>query len=153
MARFAKKLYRNSQSLSTNIEGHPSCVVYDSSRYLDGFLRALAGSEVFTLTQANGILVLTPKNAGSLNAFNAYVETMKDSSKVFVTGTELIATAEGWRPNPGNLVVGQFKAIAARELGMGAVNFELPARYMQGANLAEMTNLGLPVPPGFFSRE
>jgi hypothetical protein len=131
MARFVKKLYRNSLSFSANIEGYPACVVYDSPRYFDGFFRALAASELFTLTQANGVLFLAPKTASSLNAFTAYVDAMKDSSKIFVTGVEVIATAEGRALNPGNLVVNQFKALAAREFGMAAVNFDLPARYAQ----------------------
>jgi hypothetical protein len=137
LARFAKKLYRNSLTFSTTIEGRPSCAVYDSPRYFDGFLRALAGSGLFAVTQANGALILAPKPESSPSAFTAYVDAMKDASKIFVTGIEIIAAGERRTVNPGNLVVNQFKTIAARELGMGAVNFEIPPRYAQGGTLDE----------------
>jgi hypothetical protein len=120
LARFAKKLYWNSLSFSASIEGLPSCVIYDSPRYLDGFLRALTMPGIFTFPQSNGALILSPPNAASLNAFTAYVEAMKDASKTFITGTKIIVTVERRMPNPGNLVVNLFKALVGRQFGMRA---------------------------------
>ncbi|MDR1429777.1 MAG: hypothetical protein LBI85_05760 [Spirochaetaceae bacterium] len=132
LARFAKKLYRNSLAFPTAIEGFPSCVIYDSPRYFDGVLRALGGFNAFALTRSNGAIILAPKSASSLSAFAAYVEAMKDASKIFVTGTEIIAAPERRTPNPGNLVVGQFKALAALRFGMSAVSFDLPRPVRSG---------------------
>jgi hypothetical protein len=75
---------------------------------------------------------------------------MKGTSRIFVTGTEIIATPEGRTPNPGNLVVDQFKALAARQFGMGAVSFELPARYAAVCHTETSIEPGIPeyrIPP------
>jgi hypothetical protein len=137
MAQFSKKLYRDSLTFSTTIEGMPCCVIYDSPRYYDGFLRAITGSGIFTIGQLNGALNLTPKSTSALGAFTAYVSAMKDGSKLFVTGIEIITTPERRVVNTGNLVVNQFKAIAARQFNMDAVNFAIPAQYTQGESLDE----------------
>jgi hypothetical protein len=133
---FAKKLYRNAASFASAIDGQPSRIIYDSPRYYDGLLRALQGFALFAITREEARLVLAPNRTGGLAAFKAAVSGMKDASKVFVTGLEVIQTESG-RANAGNLVVNQFKTLAGRQFGMNAVNFALPASFTSGSYLDE----------------
>jgi hypothetical protein len=61
---------------------------------------------------------------------------MKDGSKVFVTGTEVIQTENGDVLNSANLVINQFMT-TARRFGLSAVRFNLPAQYTNSTFLDE----------------
>jgi hypothetical protein len=74
-------------------------------------------------------LVLTPEGQSSLAAFRAAVADMKDGSKVFVTGIEVIQTENGDVLNSANLVMNQFITTASRQFGLSAVRYNLPAQY------------------------
>jgi hypothetical protein len=128
--QFSKKLYRNSVVFSSFIDQLPSRILYDSARYYDGVLRALSNTGIFTVSQENGAIILTPKNPSSLAAFKKYVDDLKDSSKVVVTGIEVIETADSRVVNSGSLVINQFKLLAAKQFGLTAVNFTIPQHYL-----------------------
>jgi hypothetical protein len=128
--QFSKKLYRNSVIFSSSIDRLPSRIVYDSALYYDGFLRALSNTGLFAVGQENGAIILTPKNSAALAAFKKYVDDMKDSSKVVVTGIEVIETPETRTINSGNLVINQFKLLASKQFALTAVNFTIPQQYL-----------------------
>jgi hypothetical protein len=129
---FCKKLYKNIQIFSTVIEGQNARIMYDSVRYYDGILRALQNLNLFLIAREEGRLVLTPLRSGALGDFKTAVVNMKDSTKIFVTGIEVIQTQERRVVNTGNVVINQFKTIAGRQYGLQAVNFNLPGRFTSG---------------------
>ncbi|MFP3043497.1 hypothetical protein LQZ19_16910 [Treponema primitia] len=131
--QFSRKLYRNSIVFSSSIDRLPSRIVYDSALYYDGFLRSLSNANLFTVSQENGAILLTPRNASALAGFRKYVDDMKDSSKIVVTGVEVIETPGNRVLNSGNLVINQFKLLAARQFGLNAVNFTIPQQYLTEA--------------------
>ena len=129
-------------SFASTIDGQSSRIIYDSPRYYDVLLRALQGFALFAITREEARLVLAPTRAGNLAAFKAAVSGMKDGSKVFVTGLEVIQTQNGRVANAGNLVANQFKTLASRQFGLNAVNFALPNRYTSGDYLDEAGIIG-----------
>jgi hypothetical protein len=60
------------------------------------------------------------------------VAALKDSSKFVITGIETIQTESGQVTNTANIVANQFRAIASREWGITAENFNIPASYSSG---------------------
>ncbi|MDR1932778.1 MAG: hypothetical protein LBQ57_08170 [Spirochaetales bacterium] len=134
---FAKKLYRNCSVFAENLEGGPARIIYDAPRYHDGLYKALSGMGIFSVSRENSRLVLAPQKSGGLAAFRAAVTNMKDSSKIFVTGVEVIQMEKGNVVNTGNLVINQFKTLAAKRFGMNAVNYSLPARFTGGGEIDE----------------
>jgi hypothetical protein len=134
---FCKKLYRNALIFAETIDGNPARIIYDSPKYYDGMVRALQDFGIFRIQKENSTLVLTPAGQSSLAAFRAAVADMKDGSKVFVTGIEVIQTENGDVLHPANLVINQFIATASRQFGLSAVRFNLPARFTNTAFLDE----------------
>jgi hypothetical protein len=134
---FLKKLYRDTVMFAETIEGNPARILYDSPRYYDGIVRALQDFGIFRIQKENSALVLTPEGQSSLAAFRSAVADMKDGSKVFVTGIEVIQTEEGDVLNSSNLVMNQFITEASRRFGLSAVRFKLPAQYTGSAFLDE----------------
>ncbi|MDR1420615.1 MAG: hypothetical protein LBI86_09595, partial [Treponema sp.] len=130
---FCKKLYRNAVVFAGIMDGKEARIVYDSPRYYDGIVRALQGFRMFTIQKENAALVLAPLGQSSLAAFRSAVADMKDGSKIFVTGVEVMQTEEGDVVNSGNLVINQFVTTASRQFGLSAVRFNLPARYTNSA--------------------
>jgi hypothetical protein len=63
--------------------------------------------------------------------------TVKDASKIIVTGIEVIQTQDGSTLNTENIVVNQFKTLAARQFNLSAVNFTLPSQYTNNTFLDE----------------
>jgi hypothetical protein len=126
---FCKKLYRDTLIFAETIDGNPARIIYDSPKYYDGIVRALQDFGVFTMQKENSALVLTPEGQSSLAAYRAAVADMKDGSKVFVTGIEVIQTENGDVLNSANLVMNQFITTAARQFGLSAVRYNLPAQY------------------------
>jgi hypothetical protein len=132
---FLKKLYRNCVFQAGTINGLPSRIVFDAPKYHDGILRALEGTGLFTITRENNGIILTAlKSAGE---FRSVVAAMKDASRIFVTGLELIQTEGGIVPNQNSVIVSQFKAAASRRFGFTPVNYSLPAGYIAGGNIDE----------------
>jgi hypothetical protein len=134
---FCKKLYRDAVIFAEIIDGNAARIVYDSQRYYDGIVRALQDFGMFTMHKENSALVLTPLGQSSLAAFRSAVADMKDGSKIFVTGIEVLQTEDGPVQNASNLVMTQFITEASRRFGLSAVRFNLPARYTTGAFLDE----------------
>jgi hypothetical protein len=134
---FCKKLYRNTVIFAETIEGKAARIVYDSPRYYDGIVRALQDFGMFRIQKENSALVLTPAGQSALAAFRSAVADMKDSSKIFVTGIEVIQTENGDILNSANLVINQFITAAARQYGLSAARFNLPAQYTNSTFLDE----------------
>ncbi|GHT82065.1 hypothetical protein FACS1894137_00280 [Spirochaetia bacterium] len=134
---FCKKLYRTITTFAETIDGVPARIMYDSPRYYDGILRTLQNFGMFRIERENSALRLTPTSSSSLNDFRTAVANMKDASKIFVTGIEVIQTENGSILNTANLVVNQFKTLAARQFNLNAVNFNLPPRYTNNPFLDE----------------
>jgi hypothetical protein len=126
---FCKKLYPGAFMFAETIQGNPARIIYDSPRYYDGIVRGLQDFGMFTIYKENAALVLTPSEPSALGAFRAAVADMKDSSKIFVTGIEVIRTETGDVLNPANLVINQFKTLASRDFGLSSVPFNLPGQY------------------------
>jgi hypothetical protein len=101
-------------------------------RYYDGISRALQNLDLFGITKQDARLSLSPLRASALSDFRAAAAALKDSSKLVITGIETIQTENGQAVNPGNIVLNQFKAIASRDFGLAAVNFNIPASYTDG---------------------
>jgi hypothetical protein len=137
MEIFCKKLYRDTVVFAETIDGNPARIVYDSPRYYDGIVRALQDFGMFRIQKENSALVLAPAGQSSLAAFRSAVADMKDGSKVFVTGIEVIQTENGAVLNASNLVINQFITEAARRFGLNAVRFNLPAQYTNNTFLDE----------------
>jgi hypothetical protein len=132
---FLKKLYRNCVFQAGTINGLPSRIVFDAPKYHDGILRALEGTGLFTITRENNGIILTPvKSPGE---FRSVVAAMKDGSRIFVTGLELIQTEGGIVPNQNSLIVGRFKAAASRRFGFTPVNYSLPPGFISGTDIDE----------------
>jgi hypothetical protein len=131
---FAKKLYRVCLVFACALDGMPSRVVYEAARYSAGLYGALSGFSMIRVTRRESGFVLAPGDGG-VAAFAKAVAEMKDASKIFVTGVEVIHTGTGRVVNAGNLVINQFKAIAGWRFGMSAVNYDIPARFTEGGNL------------------
>jgi hypothetical protein len=132
---FAKKLYRNCTVHAQNINRLPSRIIFNAPRYYDGIFRALEETKLFSIVREEGGIILTPlKRVGE---FRAALNAMKDGSRIFVTGIELIRTEEKLIPNENNIIVNSFKTIAARRFGLTAVNYSVPAQYINGENLDE----------------
>ncbi|MDR3334911.1 MAG: hypothetical protein LBT13_08525 [Treponema sp.] len=126
---FSKKLYRNVVLCAQSLDNMPSRIIYDAPRYYDGILRALQNTGLFKIVRENSTqLILSPAKLAALNDFKRVVGNMKDASKVFVTGLEVIQTPE--RRVVGNLVITQFRTLAARQFGMNAVNYKIPEDYL-----------------------
>jgi hypothetical protein len=138
---FCKKLYRDAVIFAETIDGNPARIVYDSPKYYDGIVRALQDFGIFTMQKENSALVLTPMGQSSLTAFRSAVAAMKDGSKVFVTGIEVIQTEGGDVLNSSNLVINQF-ITAARQFGLSAVRFNLPGEYTNSVFLDEAAVIG-----------
>ncbi|MDR1175680.1 MAG: hypothetical protein LBK83_09470 [Treponema sp.] len=134
---FCKKLYRDTLIFAETIDGNPARIIYDSPKYYDGIVRALQDFGLFKMQKENSALVLTPEGQSSLAAFRAAVADMKDGSKIFVTGIEVIQTENGDVLNSANLVMNQFITTAARQFGLSAVRFNLPAQYTGSTFLDE----------------
>jgi hypothetical protein len=134
---FCKKLYRGAVLFAETIDGNPARIVYDSPRYYDGIVRALQDFGMFTIQKEASALVLTPSGPPALASFRSAVAAMKDGSKIFVSGIEVIQTEEGDVPHPAGLVINQFKTAASRQFGLSAVPFSLPERYTSGTSLDE----------------
>jgi hypothetical protein len=126
---FCKKLYRDTVIFAGIIDGRAVRIIYDSPRYYDGIVRTLQNLGMFTIQKENSALVLTPVNQSSPAAFRSAVADMKDGSKIFVTGIEVIQTENGDILNPSNLVINQFITAASRQFGLSAVRFSLPGEY------------------------
>jgi hypothetical protein len=62
---------------------------------------------------------------------------MKDASKIFVSGIEVIQTEDGDVLNSANLVINQFKTALSRQFGLNAVQFNLPSQYTNNTSLDE----------------
>jgi hypothetical protein len=133
---FVKKLYRQSLVFACVIDALPSRVVYGAPKYSAGLYTALGSLGMIDITRQESGFVLTP-GAGGIEAFRKAVADMKDASKIFVTGIEIIQSGKGRVVNTGNLVINQFKTLASRRFGMSAVNYELPARFTQGDSVDE----------------
>ncbi|MDR3172411.1 MAG: hypothetical protein LBU17_12465 [Treponema sp.] len=129
---FSKKFHRNVVLYAQSLDNMPSRIIYDAPRYYDGILRALQNTGLFKIVRENSTqLILSPVKPAALNDFKRVVEKMKDASKVFVTGLEVIQTQEGAVVNTRNLVITQFKILAAQKFGMNAVNYNsiIPKEY------------------------
>ncbi|MDR1970907.1 MAG: hypothetical protein LBQ46_03205 [Treponema sp.] len=134
---FCKKLYRDTVIFAETIDGNPARIIYDSPRYYDGIVRALQDFGVFTMEKEASALVLTPAGQSSLASFRSAVADMKDSSKIFVSGIEVIQTEDGDVLNSANLVINQFKTALSRQFGLSAVQFNLPSQYANTTSLDE----------------
>ncbi|MDR1986186.1 MAG: hypothetical protein LBP88_04335 [Treponema sp.] len=134
---FCKKLYRDTVIFAETINGNPARIIYDSPRYYDGLVRALQDMGLFRIQKENAALVLTPVGQSSLAAFRSAVADMKDGSKIFVTGIEVIQTEQGEVLNSSNLVIPQFITAASRRFGLSPVRFNLPAGYTNSTFLDE----------------
>jgi hypothetical protein len=134
---FCKKLYRDAVIFAETVDGRPARIIYDSPRYYDGIVRSLEALGMFTMQKENSALVLSPRGQTSPAAFRSAVADMKDSSKIFVAGVEVIQTENGDVLNTSNLVINQF-ATASRQFGLSAVRFNLPAQYTNTTFLDEM---------------
>jgi hypothetical protein len=130
-----KKLYRHAVVFAGIIDGNPARIIYDSPRYYDGIVRFLQDLGMFTVQKENSALLLTPRS--SLAAFRSAVADMKDGSKVFVTGIEVIQTEDLEILNSPSLVINQFITEASLRFGLSAVRFNLPAHYTNTAVLDE----------------
>ncbi|GHV43419.1 hypothetical protein AGMMS49546_24960 [Spirochaetia bacterium] len=133
---FCKKLYRNIAIFAETIDGVSSRIMYDSPRYYDGMLRALQNFGMFKIERENSTLRLTPARSSALNDFRTAITEMKDASKIFVTGIEVIQTENSSILNTGSLVVNQFKTLV-RQFNLSAVNFTLPSQYINSTFLDE----------------
>lgn len=129
---FVKKLYKNAALFAETIDGTGVRIIYDSPKYYDGISRALQNLGLFSIAKQDARLSLSPLKASALSDFKAAVSALKDSSKLVITGIETIQTENGRTPNAGNLVLNQFKAIASRDFGLAAANFNIPASYTAG---------------------
>ena len=129
---FVKKLYKNAVLFAETLNGNGVRIVYDAPKYYDGISRALQNLGIFGITKQDARLSLSPLRASALADFRAAVSALKDSSKLVITGIETIQTENGQTANPGNIVLNQFKAIASRDFGLAAVNFNIPASYTDG---------------------
>ncbi|MDR1248567.1 MAG: hypothetical protein LBK63_04610, partial [Treponema sp.] len=134
---FCKKLYRDTVIFAETIDGNPARIVYDSPKHYDGIVRALQGFGMFSIRRENSALVLTPEGRSPLADFRSAVTDMKDGSKIFVTGIEVIQTESGDILNSPGLVINQFVTTAARQFGLSAARFDLPARYTDSPFLDE----------------
>jgi hypothetical protein len=134
---FCKKLYRDTVIFAETIDGNPARIIYDSPRYYDGIVRALQNFGMFTIQKENSALVLTPAGPSALASFRSAVADMKDASKIFVSGIEVIQTENGDVLNSSNLVINQFITEASRRFGLSAVRFNLPAQYTNSTFLDE----------------
>jgi hypothetical protein len=134
---FCKKLYRNTVIFAETIDGNPARIIYDSPRYYDGIVRALQDFGMFRIQKENSALLLTPAGQSSLTAFRSSVADMKDGSKIFVTGIEVIQTENGDVLNSSTLVINQFITAASRQFGLSAVRFNLPTQYTNSTFLDE----------------
>ncbi|MHC6201894.1 hypothetical protein ACYULU_01715 [Breznakiellaceae bacterium SP9] len=134
---FAKKLYRSILVFPETLNGQPARIMYDAPRYYDGIVRSLQNMNLFTIARENAQLTLSPLKPTALENFRSAAAAMKDSSKVFVTGLEIIQTQERRVVNTGNLIVTQFRNIASRQFNMQAVPYTLPAQYLNGEYLDE----------------
>jgi hypothetical protein len=134
---FCKKLYRDTVIFAGIIDGRAARIVYDSPRYYDGIVRALQDFGMFTMQKENSALVLSPLARTTPAAFRSAVAAMKDGSKVFVTGIEVIQTESGGVLNSPGLVVNQFITAASRQFGLSSVRFNLPAEYTGNTFLDE----------------
>jgi hypothetical protein len=134
---FCKKLYRDMVIFAETIDGKAARIIYGSPKYYDGIVRALQGFGMFTVQRENSALMLTPAGTASLAAFRSAVADMKDGSKIFVTGIEVIQTENGEALNSPSLVVNQFITAASRQFGLSAARFNLPARYTNNTFLDE----------------
>lgn len=127
---FVKKLYKNAAIFAETVDGSGVRIVYDTAKYYDGISRALQNTGLFRITKQDSRLSLSPQKP--LADFRAAVSALKDSSRFFITGIETIQTENGQVNNAGNIIINQFKAIASRDFGLAAVNFNLPASYTDG---------------------
>jgi len=129
---FIKKLYKNSSVFAQIINGQSARIVYNSSKYYDGILRALQNVSLFTIQRESSLLILKPVKTNILTELRNAVTALKDSSKFVITGLELIQTQNGDTANPGTIVINQFKTIASRDFKMQSVNFTIPSQYLSG---------------------
>ncbi|MDR0706728.1 MAG: hypothetical protein LBF60_02445 [Treponema sp.] len=144
MDGFIKKVYRNAVVFADIIivdapSGSLACnarIVYGAAKYYDGLLRALQNTALFSIRREGATLVLAPRDgsghAAALAGLKAAVASMKDSSKYIIVGSETIQTQSG--VVAGNeIVISQFKSIAARQFGLQAASFSIPSQYTSGA--------------------
>ena len=131
---FAKKLYRNSLVFPQRINDRSVRIIYDSSRYYAGILRALENSNAFSVSRESYQLLLTPAGSSALSDFRNIVANMKDSSKIFIIGNELIQTNNSMYVNTGNLFANEFRNIASRGYGLSSVSFNIPSSFLNTVN-------------------
>ena len=126
------KLYKNAVVFAQIINGRGARIVYNSSRYYDGLLRALQNTALFTIQRESSHLTLHPVRANILGELRTVVSGVKDSGKFVITGLEVIQTSGGETVNQGAIIINQFKTIAARQFNMQAVNYAIPAQFLSG---------------------
>jgi len=129
---FVKKLYKNAAVFAQVINGQGARIIYNSTKYYDGILRALQNTNLFTIQRESSHLVLKPARPNTLAELRNAVTAVKDSGKFVITGLEIIQTQGGDTVNPGAIVINQFKTIASRQFNLQAVNFSIPLRYLSG---------------------
>ena len=127
---FVKKLYRNAVVFAQVINGQSVRIIYNSTRYYDGILRALQNTHLFTIQRESSHLILKPAKPNILAELRNAVAAVKDSSKFVITGLEIIQTQGGDTINSGTIVINQFKTISSRQFNMQAVNFSIPSQYL-----------------------
>jgi len=130
--QFVKKLYKNAALFAQLINGQNARMIYNSAKYYDGILRALQNTALFTIQREDSRLILKPAKSNILAELRNAVAAVKDSSKFVITGLEMIQTQNGDRPNPGTIVINQFKTIASQRFKMQAVNFNIPSQFLSG---------------------
>jgi hypothetical protein len=129
---FVKKLYKNAAVFAQIINGQGARIIYNSTKYYDGILRALQNTNLFTIQRESSHLILKPSKSNILAELRNAVAAVKDSGKFVITGLEIIQTQGGDTVNAGAVVINQFKTIASRQFNMQAVNFTVPAQYLSG---------------------
>jgi hypothetical protein len=129
---FIKKLYKNAALFAQIINGQGARIIYNSSKYYDGTLRALQNTNLFVIQRESSHLMLKPAGTNILAELRNAVAAVKDSSKFVITGLEIIQTQGGDTANAGTIVINRFKTIASRQFNMQAVNFTIPPQYLSG---------------------
>ena len=127
---FIKKLYKNAVLFAQIIEGRGARIVYDSTKYYDGVLRALQDTGLFTIRRETTQLILKPNKQNAAAELKNAVAVLPDSGKFVIAGIERIQTDGGETHNAGTIIMNQFKVIASRQFTLQAAQYSFPGNLL-----------------------
>jgi hypothetical protein len=137
---FIKKMYRNAvvftEIITEGSRTYHARIVYGAAQYYSGLLRALQNTALFSIRLEGSMLTLAVPNRSNqtttLAGLKAAIASIRDSSKYIITGLETMQTRNSVIVSTENIVINQFKSIAARQFNLQAESFSIPSQYTSG---------------------